>query len=557
MAGAAFFDLDRTLLRKASGPALSRAMRESGVVSSKLPGESVLFWWMNAFGETLGSIALARQAVLVAAGKPGGAFDDAARRAAQSLVDQIGPFAKILIAQHHEAGRKVVMATTTPHHLIKPLADALGFDDVIATRYQVGDDGLYNGKQDGRFVWSWGKLASVKEWAREHDIDLSESFAYSDSIYDVPLLGAVGNPGAVNPDPRLLVVAIAKRWPILSFEAPPGTLTFPVVNLEARRLAMMLTRPETFPYVRFEINGLENIPAEGAAILAGNHRSYFDMATMAVVMGRTGRGASFLAKRELFDVPLLGPVLRMLGGVRVDRDKRDPDAADPLEEAAVALAGGDLVGVMPQGTIPRGLDFFSDTLEGYPGTARLAAMSKAPVIPFAVSGTEVVWPRSSSTPNVLSFRNPPKITVNIGTPVDLAYDSEEADTERIMAAISRILPDDAKGLKATSIDQVASTYPGGRIPQQDLPDIERAIAANTAKGRKATAKKATAKAPAKKATAKKTTAKKTTAKKTTAKKTAAKTPAKKTTAKRTAANTPAKKTTTKKTSTRKTTGDAS
>ncbi len=537
MTGAAFFDLDRTLLRKASGPALSHAMRESGVVTSKLPGQSALFWWMDAFGETLGSIALARQAVLIAAGKPSDAFDEAARAAADVLIDKVGPFARILIDQHHEAGRKVVMATTTPHHLIKPLADALGFDDVIATRYEVGADGKYTGKQDGRFVWSWGKLASVKEWASEHDVDLAESFAYSDSVYDIPLLGAVGNPGAVNPDPRLLVVAIAKRWPILSFDAPPGTLTFPVVNLEARRLAMMLTRPETFPYVRFEINGLENIPADGPAILAGNHRSYFDMATMAVVMGRTGRGASFLAKRELFDVPLLGPVMRMLGGVRVDRDKRDPDSADPLEEAAVALAGGDLVGVMPQGTIPRGLDFFSDTLVGYPGTARLAAMSKAPVIPFAVSGTERVWPRSASTPNVLSFLNPPKIVVNIGEPVKLVYRSESADTKRIMAAIADLLPKEARGQAPRSIDEVAATYPGGRIPQEDLPAIERAIAAGGAKGRAG----ATKKAATKKAAAKKTATKKTATKKTATKKAATKKAATKTAARKTAATKTAKK----------------
>ena len=79
--------------------------------------------------------------------------------------------------------------------------------------------------------------------------------------------------------------------------------------------------------------------------------------------------------------------------------------------------------------------------------------------------------------------------VNIGEPVELKYRSEQADTKRIMAAMSAILPDAAKGLKPTSIEQVASTYPGGRIPQSDLPDIERAIAANTAKGRKAALKR--------------------------------------------------------------------
>ncbi|GAB3585164.1 HAD-IB family hydrolase [Calidifontibacter terrae] len=481
MTGAAFFDLDRTLVRKASGPVLSRAMRETGVVTSRLPGESLIFWWMNVFGESLGGIALGRQAVLVASGKPEGAFDKAAKVAAEELLPRVGPFAKVLVDQHHAAGRKVVMATTTPYHLVKPLADALGFDDVIATRYAVGSDGNYTGKHDGRFVWSRGKLASVKEWAAGHDVDLSESYAYSDSVFDLPLLSAVGHPAAVNPDARLLVVAAAKRWPILSFTAPPGTLTLPTIDIEARRVATMLARPETFPYVRFEINGLENIPKTGAVILAGNHRSYFDLATMAVVVGRSGRGVSFLGKREMFDVPLLGPVLRMLGGLSVDREGTDPNAPDPLQEAAVALAGGDMVGVMPQGTIPRGLKFFSDELRGYPGTARLAAMSKAPVIPFAVGGTEVVWPRASKAPNVTTLWHPPTVVVNIGPPVDLKYRSEQADTKRIMAAIAAQLPDCARDIAVTDIDQVATTYPGGKIPQEDLPEIELAI---TAAGRK-------------------------------------------------------------------------
>ena len=101
-----------------------------------------------------------------------------------------------------------MLATTTPDDMIRPLADRLGFDDVVATRYGVDGDGRYDGTIDGEFVWGKGKLRGGAGLGRRAGgVDLDESWAYSDSYYDDPLLGAVGHPVAVNPDPRLW------RWP--------------------------------------------------------------------------------------------------------------------------------------------------------------------------------------------------------------------------------------------------------------------------------------------------------------------------------------------------------
>ncbi|WP_240917673.1 HAD family phosphatase [Phycicoccus sp. HDW14] len=213
MSGAAIFDLDRTLLQGGTGPLLSRAMYDLGVVSRKLPGEGLLYKAFDVLGETLPSIALARQATLVAKGRAGDTFDAAASAAAETIASVIHPFALTLIEQHKEAGRPVVLATTTPEHLVRPLAERLGVDHVVATRYALTDEGTFSGALDGRFVWSRGKLAAVREWAEREGIDLAESFAYSDSIYDLPLLSAVGSPAAVNPDPRLTVYALARGGP--------------------------------------------------------------------------------------------------------------------------------------------------------------------------------------------------------------------------------------------------------------------------------------------------------------------------------------------------------
>lgn len=466
MSGAAFFDLDRTLLQGGTGPLLSRAMYDLGVVTTKLPGEKLLYGIFDTLGETLPSIFLARQATLVAKGRAMTTFDDAAERAAQTIADQVHPFALTLIEQHKAAGRPVVLATTTPKHLIQPLADRLGFDHVIATRYRITEDGRFDGSIRGPFVWSTGKLAAVRHWAAAEGIDLAESYAYSDSIYDTPLLSAVGNPAAVNPDPRLTVYALARQWPIVHFDVSPGVWKIPVLGIELQSIAMAFNRPELLPFVRFDVSGAEHIPRTGPVILAGNHRSYFDLMAFGILQRQTGRTARMLGKKEVFDVPVLGPIMTGLGGIRVDRGSGDGEA---LDLAGVALEGGEMVVIFPQGTIPRGHDFFDPVLKGHSGAARLAALSHAPVIPFGMWGTDQVWPRSASMPDVLNWSDPPTVTIRVGPPVDLKYRSAAADTRRIMSAIRDLLPEEAQRRHTPTEDELRRTYPKGRLPGERKP----------------------------------------------------------------------------------------
>ena len=263
MSGAAIFDLDRTLLQGGTGPLLSRAMYDLGIVTRKLPGEGLLYGMFDLIGETLPSIFLARQATLLAKGRDGASFDAAAQAAAETIAAVIHPFALTLIEQHHAAGRSVVLATTTPYHLIKPLADMLGIDHVIATRYTINAEGRFDGSLSGNFVWSRGKLAAVKEWAAREGVDLAESFAYSDSVYDLPLLSAVGSPAAVNPDPRLALYAVARGWPIVHFDVSPGVIKVPVLGVELQRLLFLASPPLLWPYARFDIGGTETSRAPG------------------------------------------------------------------------------------------------------------------------------------------------------------------------------------------------------------------------------------------------------------------------------------------------------
>lgn len=472
MAGAAaFFDLDRTLLRGASGPLIAEALAAAGVTDRTLPGSGLLYRVYDLVGETLPSMALARAAAIAAKGWSGDAVRQAGKVAAEKLQDLVAPYAPVLIAEHKRAGRPVVLATTTPYDLVCPLAEQLGFDDVVATRY-AEEGGIYTGGLEGEFVWANGKLAAVRRWAEAHDVDMKESFAYSDSVYDAPLLGAVGHPHAVNPDPRLRLMAAIRRWPVLHLDVPPGVPK--LAGLEPVDVARLTAQPPferlLYPYARFDIGGLEHIPDHGPAIIVANHRSYFDTVAVGLTVLRGGRAPRFLGKKEVFDAPVIGPMAKAMGGIRVERGT---GSDEPLEEAARALEAGDAVAMMPQGTIPRGRAFFNPELKGRWGAARLAAMSRAPVIPIGIWGTEKVWPRNSQLPQVWNVLNPPRVTTRVGPPVELTYEDNDVDTERIMSAISALLPPEGRQPYNPTPEELAATFPSNHKGDPEAEDDRR------------------------------------------------------------------------------------
>ncbi len=445
---------------------LTDHLRAAGIVGDRsIPGQALFNRAYDLLGENRLFMTATKQLARVAKGWDVLGVQEAAGKAAQQLADLVQPYAGPLMREHRDAGRLVVLATTTPFELVKPFADLIGIDDVIATRYGVRD-GRYDGSflesaGSGGFVWGKGKLRAVQEWAGRNEVLLDESYAYSDSYFDSPLLGAVGHPFAVNPDLRLQALATLRRWPTLHLDAPIGVPK--VFGIEPQMILQQFFRPELIRYARFDIDGVEHVPHRGAAIIAVNHRSYFDVIAAGTALARRGRPVRVLAKKELLDAPIVGPVIRSLGAIRVDRGS---GSDEPLREAARALEGGELVAVFPQGTIPRGDAFFATELRGRHGVARLAAMARVPVIPVGVWGTEHVWPRSSKLPHMWNVASPPQVTVRIGPSITLG-DDVDTDTCRVMAAISALLPPESKVPYTPSAAELARTYPSGRPPAED------------------------------------------------------------------------------------------
>jgi HAD superfamily hydrolase (TIGR01490 family) len=217
---AAFFDLDKTLLPGSSLFPLAREMyrqRYFGLRDiARLAADQVRYRLIGS--EAQGPMDRARQATLeVIRGRPREEVIAFGRSVAkEEILPRLYPQAVELMARHKMAGRVVHIASSSPEDYLALLAEELAVDGVVGTRAEVVN-GLYTGDLDGPMVHGPEKAARVRELAEEKGIDLARSFAYSDSINDLPLLELVGNPVALNPDRQLRAIARRRGWQVLDF----------------------------------------------------------------------------------------------------------------------------------------------------------------------------------------------------------------------------------------------------------------------------------------------------------------------------------------------------
>lgn len=121
-----------------------------------------------------------------------------------------------IIDEHRRQGRKVVVVSASPEEIVRPLCRYLGIDDVIATTSEVDEEGRYTGKIE-HYAYGPGKADAMRSMAEDEGLDLDASYAYSDSITDLPMLEVVGNPVVVNPDTALRAIAEERGWEVRTF----------------------------------------------------------------------------------------------------------------------------------------------------------------------------------------------------------------------------------------------------------------------------------------------------------------------------------------------------
>jgi HAD superfamily hydrolase (TIGR01490 family) len=215
---AAFFDMDKTLLSGSSAVLLARYMRQRGELAWRDAMRVVTAMLRYKMGR-LDMIETTRQIVREMAG-----HSEAERIAhtrqwfGEHLIDYVTEEGRRWVEGHRRLGHRVALITASPSYTADQLADHLGMagEDVMATRFEV-QHGLFTGRMLEPMIYGQGKLDAAQAYADQHGVDLRQSYFYTDSIADLPLLEIVGYPVAVNPDRSLRKLARARGWSIVRF----------------------------------------------------------------------------------------------------------------------------------------------------------------------------------------------------------------------------------------------------------------------------------------------------------------------------------------------------
>lgn len=218
---AAFFDLDKTIIARSSTLAFSRPFYEGGLLTRRAVMRSAYANFM--FGaQGADHDQLERMRAYLTDLVTGWDVETVRQAVSETLHSIINPLvydeAVALIEEHRAAGRDVVIISASGSEVVEPIGELLGVRDVIATTL-VHRDGRYTGEVDF-YAYGPNKAVAMEQLAAERGYDLSQSYAYSDSETDAPMLRAVGHPFAVNPDKALRRIAEENDWPILVFRNP-------------------------------------------------------------------------------------------------------------------------------------------------------------------------------------------------------------------------------------------------------------------------------------------------------------------------------------------------
>lgn len=222
MPGAAFFDLDKTIIAKSSTLAFTKPLFRAGLLSrASLLKAGVAQAYYQMFGADHDQLERVREELGELT--KGWSRDEVRDLVEETVEEVVAPLvyaeALAIIDEHQRAGREIVVISSSPVEIVEPLCRYLGLGDerVIGTRPAVDDEGRYTGAIEF-YAYGPGKAEAMRELAGAEGLSLDDSFAYSDSITDLPMLEAVGHPVAVNPDRELRTVAEERDWQILEFE---------------------------------------------------------------------------------------------------------------------------------------------------------------------------------------------------------------------------------------------------------------------------------------------------------------------------------------------------
>lgn len=216
MTPAAFFDLDGTLLTVNSGKLWIRRERQEGRLTLKQMAQAAFYMIGYRFG-----VIDMESAMDKALGTVQGLREEEVRGWTEEWYERevkrhAAPGAWPVLAEHREAGLPLVLLTSSSPYEARMATEHFGLEHTLSTSYEV-HDGRFTGRAERPICYGAGKVTIAEAFAAEHGLDLDESYFYTDSITDLPMLERVAHPRVVAPDPRLRREALRRGWPVLDW----------------------------------------------------------------------------------------------------------------------------------------------------------------------------------------------------------------------------------------------------------------------------------------------------------------------------------------------------
>ena len=415
----AFFDLDQTLL---AGFSATSFVRERLLTGRMSPREMAgTFYGALSFG--LGRTGFSALMTGMSASYRGLAesvLEEVGEEVFEKhLARQIYPESRALVEAHQDAGHTVAIISSATKYQVLPFARELGIEHAMYTDLEV-ENGVFTGELAGPTCYGEGKAVAARKIAETEGVDLDQSYFYTDSHEDLPLLEAVGRPRPLNPNRQLAQIAKERMWPVRRFHsrgrpsfgdlvrtglsyasvAPAlgAGLAAGIVNGSYRELlnvsgAVWSDLATSLAGIDLRVEGEENAWAARPAVFIFNHQSALDPILMLKIVRRDMTG---VGKKEIQDDPIMGPLFTAAGVVFVDRAglaDAGPEASKAaLEPAVRALEHGRSIAIAPEGTrsiTPR-LGPFKK------GAFHLAMQAGVPIVPVVFRNVLDAFPKDAS-----------------------------------------------------------------------------------------------------------------------------------------------------------------
>jgi len=368
----AFFDLDQTLFAGFSATSFTRDQFASGRLSPRDLADSLRATLSFAFGRT-GFSTFVSATSAVYRGMSESVLEEAGQRTFEKhLATEIYPESRALVKAHQEMGHTVAIITSATRYQAEPVARELGIEHLLYTQLGV-EDGILTGKVIRPTCYGEGKAAAGRSLASKYDLDLDESYFYSDSHEDLPLFDIVGRPRPLNPTRKLAQISKERQWPVRRFTSR-GTPTMgevvrtgllygslvPSVGFGVAAGLLNRSKREAVNVmgsvwgdlaasaagIDLRVEGQEHLWSHRPAVFIFNHQSGLELVLMLKLLRRDFTG---IAKQELRHNPVFGPLFRAAGVVFVDRSNT-AKAIQALGPAVEALRHGRSLIIAPEGT---------------------------------------------------------------------------------------------------------------------------------------------------------------------------------------------------------------